>query len=165
MRHFAWAFCGTVFWCPICSHAGIASFRFFVILIGAKVAAYVFAAFSIRIVSSPNFSARLPLVGADHVCRKGFPFASSGRFFGAVSFISTSVMYAHVGLFVFLLRYSFRHISSIASFLCLRFSSSMPPLSVRSCSAGSASLGFGVLSHIKFLIMFVSVSVMLSGIP
>ena len=81
--------------------------------------------------------------------------------------ISASVMCARVGHEGVEFRYPFIQITSIASFWCLRFSSSSPPLSFFVSNVLSPSLGVmePLLSHTSSLISLVSASLIWSGIP
>src|ERR1700744_3008158 len=165
-RHRDLGFLGGCFSVPMCCHAGRVSLSSREMFMGANTALCFIAALTILNVSSPSLSARFPFVGMFHLCRKAFTLVFSSRLAGVVSFISMSVMCAHVALVCVRFRYSFSHISSIASFLILRFSNLIPPILFSLSRCVMLNLGaWLVSSHINSLISFVSAILMLSGMP
>ena len=136
-----------------------------VIRIAARFVLNFLAIFIILWISLLILVGSILLVEVDQHWRKGFIIAFFTSLSGADASIIRSVIRAHSGLDGKKFRYAFSHIMLIVSFRASRSSKSSPPLVIGLIRVSFAIHGEESSSHMKSLIILLSISSISPGIP
>ena len=149
---------------PRCSQAGSCSFRFFDILMGAKLMLCFLAVFSNEINILGSVFVLGPCVGGDHLVRKTLISFFDVMPFGCSVLIRASAIYAHVGRILLSDMYELSHVISMAWFLLAMSRRFIPPSFCGLYSLFRSILGVDP-SQMKFLIILIIAFSMFFGMP